>query len=132
MTYQALPVRQALPFASVPDPGMLLSTPSFGGFFVLPAASQFPEETRFLCLSFQQAQGKLDIVMMHRDSKHGTPLWGIGWEVQHACRHVRKQCMRGCHTHRWEPSTATNAVRPHGERPRAGHPKIGPHAALLH
>jgi hypothetical protein len=68
-----------------------LSTPSFGGFFVLPAASDFPEEPGFLQLPFQQAQGKLDIVMMHRDSRHGTPSGILGKEdVQHACRHVQQ------------------------------------------
>jgi hypothetical protein len=51
----ALAVHQSLPFAGVPDPVALLSTPSFGGFFVLLTASEIPEQTGFLCLPFQQA-----------------------------------------------------------------------------
>src|SRR5215510_8831675 len=66
----ALAVRQSLTFPGVPDPFALLPAPPFGGFFVLPAAPELPEQPGFLQLPFQQTQSKLHIVMMHRDGQH--------------------------------------------------------------
>jgi len=63
----ALAVRQSLTFAGVPDPLTLVPAPPFGGFFVLPAAPELPEQTGFLQLPFQQTQGNLHIVVIHRD-----------------------------------------------------------------
>src|SRR5215471_14290320 len=69
----ALAVRQACTFAGVPDPLTLVPAPPFGGFFVLPAAPELPEQTGALQLPFQQTQGQLHIVVMHRDGQHGLP-----------------------------------------------------------
>src|SRR5262245_20434211 len=69
----ALAVCQSRPFAGVPDPLALVPPPALRGFFVLPAPPEFPEETGFLQLPFQQPQSPLDIVVMHRDGQHGLP-----------------------------------------------------------
>ena len=61
-----LAVCQARTFAGVPDPLALVPAAPFGGFFVLPAASELPKQPGFLQLPFQQPQGKLDIVLMHQ------------------------------------------------------------------
>src|SRR5215468_9966966 len=67
----ALAVRQACTFAGIPDPLTLVPAPPFGGFFVLPAAPELPEQPGALQLPFQQTQGQLHIVVMHRDGQHG-------------------------------------------------------------
>jgi len=72
---RALAVRQAGPFAGVPDPLTLVSTPPFRRFFVLPAAAEFPEQPGFLHLPFQQPQGQLHIVVLYGDGQHGPPSW---------------------------------------------------------
>jgi len=65
-------------FTTAPHHGLVWSypfpaAPPFGGFFVLPAPPELPEEPGFLQLPFQQTQGKLHIVVMHRDDRHGLP-----------------------------------------------------------
>ena len=72
---RALAVRQAGPFAGVPDPLTLVSTPPFRRFFVLPAAAELPEQPGFLQLPFQQPQGQLHIGVLHGDGQHGPPSW---------------------------------------------------------
>ena len=65
---RALAVRQTLTFAGVPDPLALVPPPPFRGFFVLPATPEFPEQPGVLQLPLQSTQGKLYIIVMHRDS----------------------------------------------------------------
>src|SRR5262249_20167621 len=66
-TIRALAVRQARTFAGIPDTLALVPAPPFRGLFVLPAAPELPEEPGLLQLPFQPTQGKLHIVVMHRD-----------------------------------------------------------------
>src|SRR5262245_42244810 len=70
---RALAVRQALTFAGVPDTLALVPPPPFRGFFVLPATPEFPEQPGVLQLPLQSTQGKLHIIVMHRDSQHNLP-----------------------------------------------------------
>ena len=51
--YHALALRQSCTFAGIPDPLALLPAPPCGGFFVLPAPSELPEQPGFLQLPFQ-------------------------------------------------------------------------------
>jgi hypothetical protein len=54
---RALAVRQTLTFAGVPDPLALV-----------PPPPEFPEQPGVLQLPLQSTQGKLYIIVMHRDS----------------------------------------------------------------
>jgi hypothetical protein len=78
---RVLAVRQALTFAGVPDTLALVPAPPFRGFFVLPAAPEFPEQPGVLQLPLQSTQGKLHIIVMHRDSQHNLPSKTPGREV---------------------------------------------------
>src|SRR5262245_40338672 len=67
----ALAAQQPLAFAGVLNARALLPAPAFGGFFVLAAAPELPDEAGFLHLPFEQPQGKLHIVVLHHDGQSG-------------------------------------------------------------
>src|SRR5262245_62348932 len=73
-----LAVRQSRTFPGVPDALAHAPAPPFGGFFVLPAPPELPEQPGFLHLPFQQTQGKLHIVVRHRDGQPRLPSGASG------------------------------------------------------
>jgi hypothetical protein len=78
--WPGLAVRQPCPFPGIPDALAFPAAPPFGGFFVLPPPPELPEQSGFLQLPFQQTQGKLDIVVRHRDGQHRLPSGASGRE----------------------------------------------------
>ncbi len=91
-------MRQSRTFPRIPDALALASAPPFGGFFVLPPPPELPEQPGFLQLPFQPTQGKLDIVVRHRDGQHRLPSGTSGREGHRARARA--------------PRASTNAVHP--------------------
>jgi hypothetical protein len=54
-------------FPGIFDPHALLTTPTLRGFFVVTTSFEFPDHAGFLRFPFQQAQGKVYIVIFNLD-----------------------------------------------------------------
>lgn len=69
---QLLSARHHGALSGVLDAIALEPAPAFRGFFILPALSELSDEAGFLHLLFEQAQGKLHIVLLHLNDEHGV------------------------------------------------------------
>ena len=62
-----LSTRRHIAFPGIFDPFAFLSAATFRRFFVMPTPTELTEKAGFLHLFFEQAEGKLHVVMFHLD-----------------------------------------------------------------